>query len=189
MVRTDDKELISRIKADNDEESLKELVRKHEALCYKVANHYFEVASNLGIYFNDLLDNKYLLVFNAAKKWDENRGVKFSTLLQNEARFYCLKKISKQKSTVNIEDYDWDNIIDETEDHSKLEIESISIIFNQLTDSKAKKILRLKFFSGKNASIRSISRQIGMSPQATLMIYNRILAFLRKKIEYSNDFA
>lgn len=74
----EDKEL-AKLAAANDEEALRELLRRHIGLIKTKAEHFKRRASHVGVRFNDLVTVGETAVYDAARDYEPERGTKFST--------------------------------------------------------------------------------------------------------------
>lgn len=96
-----DEKLIKKIVSKQCNESLKKLVDKHSGMIFNMGKKYCTFC-NLDL--NELNDNKYWIIFNAAKSFNSKKGSKFSTWLGNQIRFFCLNYKNKNSKLIPIED-------------------------------------------------------------------------------------
>ena len=99
-----DVSLISRVKRENCEESLKELINRHSALCYKVFFKYSNMLNSYGIDFNESIKEKDYVVYKSILSYNPDKKTKFSTWLGNFTRYYCLNLVNQRKGQITLED-------------------------------------------------------------------------------------
>ena len=71
-----DETLIKRILDKQCSRSLEELVNKHSGIIFNIGKKY---CSSCNLDISELNDNRYWIVFNAAKTFNATKGSKFST--------------------------------------------------------------------------------------------------------------
>ena len=91
---TRDIELVSKIKSDHCNSSLRELHECHAALVVSMATRLSKKYANWNI-TQEVIDDSIYIVYNSAIKFDKNRKTKFSTFLGNETKWAFLNKCNK----------------------------------------------------------------------------------------------
>ena len=93
----DDLTLVENIQNDIDvEESLRLIVERHSGIYIEMVNSYASPNSPF-IDYEDLISDKEYKIYDAAKKFDKDRGAKFSTYLGNETKWMCLNIYNRNK--------------------------------------------------------------------------------------------
>lgn len=190
-----DKQLITKVIAENDSNSFSELAKRHDALCFSIFNKYYNSIVSSGVCFDDVKEDKDLVILNAIKSFDPERNTKFSTWLGNCVRFHCLNSINKGGRTVCMEEKDLITASDSPDSGLKVapECETKEMkeyaynILNKISDSRTRKIFELRFFcpDAKKKPWADIAKEIGVSTQTAINLYKKGLDFLKIKIRTS----
>ena len=189
-----DMDLINNVKEKDCNDSLKELIAKHSGLCgsmfkkFSASSAYFS-----GVSMSDFLQDKDLLIYQAAKEFDHNRGVKFGTFLGNKVKYHCLKKITHNSKYVSCEDDTIEFMMQDQSKHDfsvrmQEEAAYIMSILEKLKDKRIKQIFKLRYFSPqkKDRGWCAIGGKLHLSYQAVINLHHRALEFLKTKIEQKN---
>jgi DNA-directed RNA polymerase sigma subunit (sigma70/sigma32) len=96
-----DENLINKVINNQCNESLEKLIEKHNGMIFNIGKKY---CTSCNLDLHELNDNKYWIIFNAAKSFNPNKGSKFSTWLGNQVRFFCLNYKNKNSKLVPVED-------------------------------------------------------------------------------------
>lgn len=180
--------LIKQIKEKNCNESLIELTNRHGGMCFSIGKKY---SSYCGLDLNDLNDNKFLIVFNAVKSFNDKKGSKFSTWLGNQIRFFCLNHKNKNNKLVPIEDISLDflnNLKKIDNDQNKQNILDIIIdLFNQISDPNTKNAIYYRYFYDKERILNysEIAEILKVTPQTVLNWHNKFIGYAKKKLTKS----
>ncbi len=185
-----DVDLVSYIQLNTKtEKCLEILIERHSALCVDIANKYMSSNSNSNLR-DEIVREKDYQIYQAALKFNNSKGAKFSTYLGNEVKWKCLNVFNKsiKRKFVSVES---DNIQYFSLSQDKPSEES-SDIFNLIIndtkkhpDSRVGKIFNLRYIVGKNNSVmpwKNISEKIGMSIQGCINIHNSAINNMKKKI-------
>lgn len=185
----DDLSLIEKIKQDQDENSLKELIARHSGIYTQMVNQTISDQSNVNKY--DILEEKDWFIYEKALKYDPSRKIKFSTYLGNEIRWKCLNKHNKAKKYEysEIENHSEDFV---QEDHLKefQRQEILEKIFNlaeQNPDWRVRKIVQMRYKDCKKNKLtpwKKIAKQLKLSIQGCINIHKRFIKDVRKNLNY-----
>ena len=93
----EDSLLAKKVKDENCEDSLKELISRHSKLCYAVYQRYFPAMRASGVTAEDAIDEKDLIIYKSAMSYNPTKKAKFSTWVGNQMRYACLNKMNKNK--------------------------------------------------------------------------------------------
>jgi len=99
-----DIDLINKIKNDQCDESLREIISRHSALCFNIYNRYSKVLKTTGELIDDISLEKDYIIYKSILSYDPTRKCKFSTWLGNFTKYYCLNLINSKKKYVPMED-------------------------------------------------------------------------------------
>jgi RNA polymerase sigma factor (sigma-70 family) len=190
----EDKELVERVKGTHCEDSLKELIKRHSALCFSVYYKYSSALTSSGVNFDDAVKEKDFVIYKSALSYKPEKKAKFSTWLGNYTRYHCLNLMNSKRRYICVEDKDLHYHIDKqnedevsSKDLRDLRDYALNIL-SQLRDSRVKKVFELRYFSdnGKN-TWNVISREMEVSIQTVINLHARGTKILKKKI-HSKDF-
>lgn len=181
-----DETLIKKVIQKKCNNSLKELVDRHSGMVFNIGKKY---CASCGLDLNDLNDNKYWIIFNAAQSFNPKKGSKFSTWLGNQIRFFCLNHKNKNTRLMTIEDNHLEFFINE---HNKKEnssnkkevLENIVDLFNTISDPNTKKAIYYRYFSNKDRILNyaEIAKILDVTPQTVLNWHNKFIEFAKKKL-------
>jgi RNA polymerase sigma factor (sigma-70 family) len=186
MKSDNDEKLIKKIVNKQCNESLKKLVDKHGGMIFNIGKKYC-VSCNLDL--NELNDNKYWIIFNAAKSFDPQKGSKFSTWLGNQVRFFCLNFKNKNSKLVPIEDQHLEFFINDLNKKNQLSnqkelVNTIIDLFNDITDPNTKNAIYYRYFHNKERILNysEIAEILNVTPQTVLNWHNKFINFAKKKL-------
>jgi RNA polymerase sigma factor (sigma-70 family) len=184
--KLNDEKLIKKILNKNCNKSLEELVNRHSGMLFNIGKKY---CSSCNLDLNDLNDNRYWIIFNAAQSFNSTKGSKFSTWLGNQIRFFCLNYKNKNNKLVPIEDKSLEYFINDTykkeNNHNKKEVlDNIVDLFNQISDSNTKNAIYYRYFYNKDRILNysEIAKILNVTPQTVLNWHNKFIHFAKKKL-------
>lgn len=191
LKESSDIELVSNIKLNNNtEKSLKILIDRHSGLCVDIINNTMSSRCHTNLKL-ELINERDYSIYQAALKYDKNKGTKFSTHLGNEIKWKCLNAYNKSKrnKTIPVEG----DLIDYFSHCTKdIPVEKDDGIFNLIIqkaskhpDKRVGKIFHLRYVVGQNNSVmpwKNISKDIGMSIQGCINIHNLIIKNMKHRI-------
>lgn len=184
--KVSDNYLVERIRLNNCERSLKELIKRHSPLCFKILKKYSSsfFANNIDITETSM--DKNLIIWNSAKSFSIHKNVKFSTWLANQIKYFCLNSINKKVKDrlVTTEDEILDALKEKPDESSTEDLfEFTGNILSQLRDCRIKTIFSLRYsHAHKKPSWSKIAGKLEISTQTAINLHNRGLEVLRKKI-------
>ena len=183
-----DVSLVSRVKDDCCEDSLKEIIHRHSKLYYKISQKYSSRSISCGVRANDIDDDKDYTIYQAILSYDPTRDIKFSTWLGNCVRYKCLNFINKNNRIVKTDDdtieYFYNKQSVEAFNSIKVEDENEYIfnILKQLKDKRIHRVFTLRYFSGeKKMTWSKIAKNLDVSTQTAINLHNKGREVLRKK--------
>ena len=193
-----DLQLINNIKQYNDEKSLKMLIDRHSGICCAVYKSYGPSIVASGYCMEDVFDEKELLIYNSALKYDETKKCKFPTYLYNYARFECLNLISSKKGLPTDDiTLDYLNSFNEEQnkDISKKEtLEYVNNILDQITDTRIKDIFSMRYFnklnldSNEKPTWNKIGEKLSLTAQTCINLHQKGLDVLKQKLLSKENF-
>ena len=187
-----DIQLVNNIKLNNNtEKSLEVLIARHSGLCVDIISNTMSSKCHTNLKL-ELINERDYSIYQAALKYDENKGTKFSTYLGNEVKWKCLNAYNKSKKnrTIPVEEGLIDYFSHCTENAP---IEKDDGVFNLIIhkaskhpDKRVGKIFHLRYVVGQNNSVmpwKHISKNIGMSIQGCINIHNLIIKNMKHRIK------
>jgi RNA polymerase sigma factor (sigma-70 family) len=181
-----DEILIKNIVEDQCNDSLKELVNRHSGILFNIGKKYCSYC-NLDI--NELNDNKYWIIFNAAKSFNSTKGSKFSTWLGNQIRFFCLNYKNKNSKFLTIEDQFLEFFLNESSKkenslNKKEIIHNIIDLFDNISDLNTKNAIYYRYFYNQDRVLNysEIAKILNVTPQTVLNWHNKFINFAKKKL-------
>jgi RNA polymerase sigma factor (sigma-70 family) len=191
-----DLQLIKKIKSNNCESSLLELLSRHQGICNKMIQKYCKICSDIGVSISDLNTDKLLVTYKSALSFKPNKNIKFSTWLGNQMRYHCLNSLNKINKDISMENENIKYITEkkqsEESNFDNLNEEKINLIFNildQMKDDRIKKIFNLRYFSdSKIKSWHEIGKKMHISTQTAINIHNKALDFIYTKMSSKISF-
>ena len=183
--------LIDKIKSENDDQSLIELIDRHSGIYHTMVNQYLS-SPRYSIDKRQAVKEKDYVIYNSAVSFDPNRKTKFSTYLANQAKWKCLNILNKKKreNEYSIEEMSFSQ---EPSDDSFIKQinkeEAFSLfqdILNEEKDLRVKKIIDLRYNVDNNKLTpwRKISESLDMSIQGCINIHNRFINKVKKELNY-----
>ena len=192
LTKLTDKELSQNIKNEKDDnESLKELIRRHSNLVIDMANSIMR-DPNHSLNKKQIVEEKDFFIYKTALKFKNDKGAKFSTYLGNEIKWACINIYNRKKNKpkLKIEEigsiHSEENIIANIEeDDDRMRIQEI---IDKIEDNRAKRILELRYQIGLKNKVmpwRLISKDIGLSIQGCINLHNKTIEQIQNNIYYA----
>lgn len=182
-----DLDLIKNIKDNKDNASLKSLIDRHSGIFCEMVKRYQHFISQKGHDPKDLFEDKDIIVYQSALSFNEDKNIKFSTWLGNQARYHCLNFLNKNAKFFPTDNEYLQNIIESKQDDkgnlNKENCEYFINILKSLKDKRVYKIFKMRFYSTnkKNRSWNAIGKKLNISTQTVINIYNKYIEFLKIK--------
>jgi DNA-directed RNA polymerase specialized sigma24 family protein len=185
----DDLQLVENIKkSKNTESSLKELVTRHSGIYYSMINRYVPDQS-LVCSKADLMEERDFHIYNAALKFDSEKGTKFSTFLGNETKWLCLNSYNKAKKkyceVTSPEDLDFLDKLDLGEPVDLNLLNEIFYMVERHPDHRVSKIFRLRYKDGIGDKLlpwKSVAPHVHLSIQGCINVHNSVIADIKNKL-------
>jgi len=183
--------LIGKIKQNNCENSLKELIDRHSRLCFDIYHKYLPAIKASGMFPDDAINEKDYIIYKSAISFNPEKKTKFSTWLGNQIRYNCLNKINKSKPHMLLEDEESEFLIEKNDKPNLAEIKEYIInILDQLKDERIRRIFEIRYFSGTRKCVtwEKIGLRLKMSSQTAINLHNRGKKILLKKMTSKRTF-
>jgi len=110
MIDSTDNELVTKVKLQQCNQSLKTLIERHSPLCFDIFKKYNKILQERGISPEDLVSEKDYIIYKCTLNFDETQNSKFSTWLANHVKYKCLTNITKHKWAISLDDENQKNI-------------------------------------------------------------------------------
>jgi DNA-directed RNA polymerase sigma subunit (sigma70/sigma32) len=176
----EDLQLVDNIKKDTETEGcLQELIGRHTGIYLDIVNKYTINGNTTNRL--DLIDEKDYNIYQAALKYEGDRGTKFPTFLGNETKWICLNKFNKRKKDpqLSIDDVKESDILRPKKEKLKqedLEVFSEAIKLSKVhKDKRVEKIFEMRYITGEKNKVmpwKKISEELNMSIQGCINIHN-----------------
>lgn len=176
----EDLQLVDNIKKDTKtEDCLHELIGRHTGIYLDMVNKYTLNGNTTNRL--DLIDEKDYNIYQAALKYEGDRGTKFPTFLGNETKWICLNKFNKRKRDpqLSIDDVKESDILHPKKEKIKkedLEVFSEAIKLSKVhKDKRVEKIFEMRYITGEKNKVmpwKKISEELNMSIQGCINIHN-----------------
>ena len=191
----DDKQLVCNVQKAGCQESLKELIIRHSALCINVCQRYANALSASGVCMDDVIKEKDYIIYKSAISYNPEKGAKFSTWVGNHSRYQCLNKINGSNHYVSMDDEKLNYFIENSDTSSsepdaKETSEYIFSILSQLKDKRIETVFRMRYFSPEatKTSWSAIADSLGVSTQTAINLHSRGAEVLKTKLRSKNFF-
>ncbi len=176
----EDLQLVDNIKKDKKtEDCLQELIGRHTGIYLDIVNKYTLNGNTTNRL--DLIDEKDYNIYQAALKYEGNRGTKFPTFLGNETKWICLNKFNKRKRDpqLSIDDVKESDMLQTKKEKIKkedLEVFSEAIKLSKVhKDKRVEKIFEMRYITGEKNKVmpwKKISEELNMSIQGCINIHD-----------------
>lgn len=194
-----DIQLIEKIKKNADSDSFNELLNRHSGIYTTIINRYsFHSAINK----ESLIEDKVFNIYQYALDFDPKREMKFGSYVGQRIKYACQNIVSKHvpitsidaESSTTTNSFDSVNFFsyeDKSEANAKIEWENsemsskIFSILSSFKDKRVEKIFRLRHapFQKKETPWWKIGKELNISTQTVINIYNKNIKILKHKIE------
>ena len=179
----EDLQLVDNIKKDTKtEDCLQELIGRHTGIYLDIVNKYTLNGNTTNRL--DLIDEKDYNIYQAALKYEGDRGTKFPTFLGNETKWICFNKFNKTKKDpqLSIDDVRESDILHPKKEKIKkedLEVFSEAIKLSKThKDKRVEKIFEMRYITGEKNKVmpwKKISEELDMSIQGCINIHNSVV--------------
>ena len=190
-----DLQLINNIKNNVDEEnSLKALVDRHSGIYLDMVNSYSS-PDNPYIDYHELIKDKEYKIYDAALKFDETKGAKFSTYLGNETKWMCLNTYNRNKRRPVFNSEYIENM--KKDDDEEMECDTISesirndlfrkvlSIIDRHPDERVEKIFKMRYIIGRKNKVmpwKQIGDSMNLSIQGCINIHNSAIETFKNEL-------
>lgn len=189
-----DLSLINKIKSENDENCLVELIERHSGIYIYIVDQ-FSKNHNPLLDKNLILEDKDYVIYKSALNYNPKINVKFSTYLANEARWKCLNHINKKKKKKesSVDDLEFEFSSEETPFTEALKFEGYNILQKMIkkeSDERVKKIIDIRYNSDNIKLIpwRVIADELKLSIQGCINIHDRFIAKVQKELNKNKKY-
>jgi RNA polymerase sigma factor (sigma-70 family) len=188
-----DNVLINRIKGENCSESFSELSNRHENLYYKICQKYSPALKSVGVFLNDVFDDKNFIIYKALQSFDHNKNTKFSTWLGNHARYHCLNFINSNNKYLHCEGDDLTFFIERrnvlesstkpTDEEQSL-TDQIFDVLSRLKDERIYLIYKERYAKDKEKQTwTKIAKKLNISTQTVINLHTKGRNILQNKMK------
>ncbi len=156
----------------------------------------FNMCSNhTGVCIDDIMNDKYLVLYNAIKTFDESRNTKLNSWVTTIAKFHAYntnKSYKKHAVALSMIPNNLESIKDSIEfDESFLSLgddlfEYIEELVEEYDNPHLRKIIQLKFKNSKSASLTKIGKEVGLTAERVRQIISSFFVFARGRLIKDN---
>lgn len=185
-----DIELALKVKQHKDNDSLKEIINRHTPLCVNIYERYSKTMTTSGVSHVDLLGEKDYIIYKSVLSFKPEMGVKLSTWIGEQTRYYCLNYMKNNRGIVmspeEIQDISESNTetFNGGSNRQDLTISYVLDILQQLNDKRIIDIYKMRYFTqnGKPMTWKQIGDKLDFSAEHVRNLHNRAAEFLKNKL-------
>jgi len=183
---------INNIQLKDCADSLSCVIERYTPVFLSMYSKFFYSMKESGADPADILEDKDLIIYEAAKSFDLNKGSSFCTWLSNNTRYRCLHLINKTKKMSILKErvktnneLSFNNFNKNIFKEKELNTHIFSIL-NKLKDKRISSVYKLRYFSGSKMTWSNIGKHLGFSSQTAINLHARGANALKKKINKIN---
>jgi len=193
-----DLELISLMKdGEKPSEHLNELIERHSGIYLNIVNIYASKDSPF-IDKSELIKDKDFNIYQAAVKYDPERGTKFSTYLGNETKWLCLNTYNKNRrhpvittETLDLLHPDLGLYTESIKENIKKDLfTKIMQLAKGNPDKRVEKIFKMRYIIGKKNKVmpwKNIGKKMDLSIQGCINIHNSAIKKIKQTLDEENN--
>lgn len=185
-----DEQLVRRIKKNNCNDSLLELIKRTEKLFFDIYHKYYSYLQSANLDVKDIADEKDTFIFECVKSFKGSKKCKFSTYLAHQTRYMCLNLLNRNKThSTLIENRYLNHFLDQNTDNSKPKLLNLYPLvqntLDNLQDKRIKTIFNLRYFNftGRKLLWETIAKRLKTSKQTCINLHNKGKKILAEKLE------
>ena len=183
---------INNIQLKGCPDSLSSVIQRYTPVFLSMYSKFFYPMKESGVDPSDVLQDKDLIIYEAAKSFDLNKGSSFCTWLSNNTRYKCLhlmnkaKKMSMLRQRIkNNNELSFNNFNKNIFKVKELNVHIFSIL-DKLKDKRISSVYELRYFSGSKMTWAKIGQRLGFSSQTAINLHARGAKALKRKINRIN---
>ena len=193
-----DLELIILMKdGEKSSEHLNELIERHSGIYLNIVNIYASKDSHF-IDKSELIKDKDFNIYQAAVKYDPERGTKFSTYLGNETKWLCLNTYNKNRrhpvittETLDLLHPDLGLYTESIKENIKKDLfTKIMQLAKGNPDKRVEKIFKMRYIIGKKNKVmpwKNIGEKMDLSIQGCINIHNSAIKKIKQTLDEENN--
>lgn len=183
---------INSIQLKDCPDSLALVIKRYTPVFLSMYSKFFYSMRESGADPSDVLEDKDLIIYEAAKSFDLDKGSSFCTWLSNNTRYRCLHLINKSKKmsllrerVKNNNELSFNNLNKNIFKVKELNVHIFSIL-DTLKDKRISSVYKLRYFSDSKMTWAKIGKQLGFSSQTAINLHARGAKALKTKINKIN---
>lgn len=185
-----DAELVQSVKLNNCDQSMREIIRRHEPLVSDIIHKFCRRNPHINV--TDLLQEKYTIINNAVSSFNSLKKTKITTWIYYVARFHCLNINKNADKLIHMENNDIDIINAQNNKsfgHESFKFEDNNYIFNILEKAKDKRIIDIfkkRYFDGNGNKLKpwtQIAKEYNLSITRVIALHEEGLSLINRKIK------
>jgi DNA-directed RNA polymerase specialized sigma subunit len=192
-----DLDLVREVKDSNCHKSFMSLCGRHEKLYTSIITRMAKRYNNWSI-VQELISDKYLVLYNSAIKYKDNKNTKFSTFLGNEAKWHYLNRCNQLKkhfkhtelaeSILNV-----NSSIHKENEGKFIDKEIVHRVFEITAshpDKRVDKIFKLRYKKGKGNKVMPwhlVAVHLNLSAQGCINIHKLALDHIKETLKQEGE--
>ena len=184
-----DLQLIKLVKGGSSE-AFNEICIKYEKIFYNFIHKYSSSLAAVGINFQDILDEKNIIIYNCILSFNPKKGTKLSTHIGNYSRYLCLNSCHSRTFIMNAHSEDITKFLEENQiknnyTHAGHNIENHDYIYNilgQMKDKRAIKVFKYRYNDRKKMIWSDIAKNLKLSTQTVVNLHSKGIKLIKSKL-------
>lgn len=196
LTKLKDATLASRVRRKKCNDSLQELINRHNGIFFSTAKRF----SRYGLSLEEAKGEKDYIVYSSALTFKPTKGSKFSTWLANQTKFYFLnlrnnriKYASRHYTDLDPEATEF--MIDtfltsQVDSPTKKEILNVlRDLLDQVGNKNIRDAVYYRYFSDKDRVLNysEVAEILSVTPQTALNWHNKFIDLAKKKLTSTNN--
>lgn len=179
-------EEIKKIQTKDCPQSLIDVIDRFTPVFLSMYSKYSSSILKSGADPNDILLDKYLIIYESAKSFNLEKGSSFCTWLSNNVKYKCLHLMNKTRKTQMLQERLRDNreLLSDEKNPTKLKElnSSLFLELDRMKDKRIKEVYKLRYFSGGKKTWDFIGKSMGFSSQTAINLHRRGAEILKRKV-------
>ncbi len=183
---------IKKIQTEDCPHALSSVIERYTPVFLSMYSKFFTSVSESGGIPSDILGDKDLIIYEAAKSFNLDKGCTFCTWLSNNTKYKCLHSINKARKTALLRErvkenseHPLNNLNKNVFKLKELNAHIFSILEN-LQDKRIISVYKLRYFSDRKMTWSRIGKNLGFSSQTAINLHAKGADVLKRKINKIN---
>ena len=183
---------IKKIQLEDCPYALSSIIDRYTPVFLSMYSKFFFSVKECGADPLDVLGDKDLIIYEAAKSFNLEKGSSFCTWLSNNTKYRCLHLINKAKKSSLLQERVRNNNESTLNNLNKniFKLKELNAhifsILNKLKDKRISSVYKLRYFSGNKMTWTKIGKSLGFSSQTAINLHAKGADVLKRKINKIN---